>query len=314
MVFFYLEVKNILIENTLFGEVNRVDVAIQRLQSFSEHAKQNHINGFIVCDSGGKDSNLIKELAYMADVPFEISHSHTTADHPLTVNYVREEQKRWQALGIEYKLEYPKYKGERTSMWELIALKGAPMRQRRWCCEVLKETVGKGRYIVTGVRWAESAKRKNSRAIYELPDGSKKERIKLNNDNDASRRLLEVCTQKGKVVVNPIIDWSDTDVWEFMSLYNISYNPLYDMGFKRVGCVGCPMANNKEELEKIPKYKEMYTRAFQQYIDLHPYILDKFKWKDGKDMYHWWVSRKGTNIDTDGQLSLFEELEEIQQS
>ena len=68
-------------------------------------------------------------------------------------------------------------------------------------------------------------------------------------------------------MVNPIIDWSDDDVWEFMSLYHVPYNPLYDMGFKRVGCVGCPMANNKDELEKLPKYKEMYTRAFQRYID-----------------------------------------------
>lgn len=291
-----------------------MEVAIQRLQSFAEHAKKNHENGFVVCDSGGKDSNVIKEIAYMAGIPFEIVHSHTTADHPLTVYYVREEQKRWEQLGTPYSFEYPKYKGKRTSMWELIAIKGAPMRQRRWCCEILKETAGNGRYIVTGVRWAESAKRKTSRAIYEIPEGSKRERIKLNNDNDASRRLMEVCTLKGKVVVNPIVDWSDSDVWEFIHKYSIPYNPLYDMGFKRVGCVGCPMANNKDELEKLPKFKGMYTNAFERYLDLHPHVSERLGFKNGVDMYNWWVSRKAAQTGTEEQLSLFCQLDETEEN
>lgn len=204
------------------------------------NAEANHPGGLMVCDSGGKDSDVIKELARLAGVRFEIAHSHTTADHPLTVRYVREEQARWRALGVSYTIIYPTFKGKSTSMWALIPIKGAPMRQRRWCCDLLKETAGAGRYTVTGVRWAESANRKQRRATYELPSG-KRERIKLNNDNDLKRRMTEFCMKRGKVVVNPIIDWQDADVWEFHDLYHLPHNPLYDLGYKRVGCIGCPI-------------------------------------------------------------------------
>ena len=189
----------ILQELTLFGEIDRVQTAIDRLRMLAPNAEANHPGGLMVCDSGGKDSDVIKELARLAGVRFEIAHSHTTADHPLTVRYVREEQARWRALGVSYTIIYPTFKGKSTSMWALIPIKGAPMRQRRWCCDLLKETAGAGRYTVTGVRWAESANRKQRRATYELPSG-KRERIKLNNDNDLKRRMTEFCMKRGKVV------------------------------------------------------------------------------------------------------------------
>ncbi len=220
----------ILQELTLFGEIDRVQTAIDRLRMLAPNAEANHPGGLMVCDSGGKDSDVIKELARLAGVRFEIAHSHTTADHPLTVRYVREEQARWRALGVSYTIIYPTFKGKSTSMWALIPIKGAPMRQRRWCCDLLKETAGAGRYTVTGVRWAESANRKQRRATYELPSG-KRERIKLNNDNDLKRRMTEFCMKRGKVVVNPIIDWQDADVWEFHDLYHLPHNPLYDLGY-----------------------------------------------------------------------------------
>lgn len=247
----------ILQELTLFGEIDRVQTAIDRLRMLAPNAEANHPGGLMVCDSGGKDSDVIKELARLAGVRFEIAHSHTTADHPLTVRYVREEQARWRALGVSYTIIYPTFKGKSTSMWALIPIKGAPMRQRRWCCDLLKETAGAGRYTVTGVRWAESANRKQRRATYELPSG-KRERIKLNNDNDLKRRMTEFCMKRGKVVVNPIIDWQDADVWEFHDLYHLPHNPLYDLGYKRVGCIGCPMALNLRELDDLPEYKALY--------------------------------------------------------
>lgn len=138
----------ILQELTLFGEIDRVQTAIDRLRLLAPNAEANHPGGLMVCDSGGKDSDVIKELARLAGVRFEIAHSHTTADHPLTVRYVREEQARWRALDVPYTIIYPTFKGKNTSMWALIPIKGAPMRQRRWCCDLLKETAGAGRYIL----------------------------------------------------------------------------------------------------------------------------------------------------------------------
>lgn len=296
--------KQILNETTLFGEVNRVKVAIERIQNFAVQAQQNHPKGFAVCDSGGKDSGVIKQLAYMSGVPFEIISNHTTADHALTVRFVRAERDRWRALGIDYTITFPTYKGQPTSMWALIPLKGPPLRIKRWCCDILKERSTQGRFSITGVRWSESSRRKNNRATFELPKNSR-ERIMLNNDNDARRKLTEICMRKNQVVVNPIIDWSDADVWEFHEKFHLPHNPLYDMGFKRVGCVGCPMADIKHELELFPEYKKLYLRAFQKCVESKP--LSRYGWRTGQDLYNWWVSSKSVQFNED-QLTLFDEL------
>jgi len=46
-----------------------------------------------------------------------------------------------------------------TSLLTMLATKGFPIRQGRWCCERYKERGGEG-LVVTGVCWAESARRK----------------------------------------------------------------------------------------------------------------------------------------------------------
>ena len=99
-----------------------------------------------------------------------------------------------------------------------------------------------------------------------VSDPSKK--IILNNDNDEQRMLFESCTLKGKRICNPIVDWRDSDVWEYIRSERLEINPLYDMGYKRVGCVGCPMAgkNRYKEFADFPKYKAAYIRAFDKML------------------------------------------------
>ena len=111
-----------LTEITLTGEIDRVQIAIDRLRMFADKALENHPNGYMICDSGGKDSDVIKAIAYFAGIKFEIVHSHTTADHPLTVRYVREQKTFWLSRGIPYSVIYPTYKGQPASMWSLIPL------------------------------------------------------------------------------------------------------------------------------------------------------------------------------------------------
>lgn len=50
---------------------------------------------------------------------------------------------------------------------------------------------GAGRFICTGVRWAESTSRKNNRGIYEKLGATKDKNIILANDNDEKRMLLK---------------------------------------------------------------------------------------------------------------------------
>ena len=95
----------------------------------------------------------------------------------------------------------------------------------------------------------------------------------MNDDNDANRRMVEQCYRTQKTMVNPIVDWTDEDVWGFLNENGIPHCSLYDEGYKRLGCIGCPLAGTREMLrdfDRYPKYKENYIRAFQRMIDRHP--------------------------------------------
>lgn len=287
--------------------------AIERLKAASEMSLQYYGQPLIITDSGGKDSAVCKELALRSGIPFEIMHNHTTADAPETVRFVRSEAKRFEDLGIKYTINMPTYKGQRVSMWSLIPQKlMPPTRVVRYCCAVLKETGGAGRFIATGVRWGESTSRKNGRGIYEK-SGDKGHRIILNNDNDDRRMLFENCRLKAKRVVNPIVDWTDDDVWQFLGSAKAPVNPLYAEGWCRVGCIGCPMAGTKgRELEflKWPKYKNLYIQAFDQMLKVRE-ERGKMQgtWRmgnTGKDVFNWWMEYDILP----GQMDIFDFIEE----
>jgi phosphoadenosine phosphosulfate reductase len=286
-------------------------LGIERLKAASEMSLQHYGLPIVITDSGGKDSCVCKELALRAGIPFEIMHNHTTADAPETVRFVRSEAKRFEDLGIKYTINMPTYKGKRTSMWNLIPQKLIPpTRLVRYCCSVLKETGGAGRFIATGVRWAESASRKNNRGIYERIGSTKQTKTILNNDNDDKRMLFENCRLKAKRVVNPIVDWKDEDVYGFMDDSKAPMNPLYAEGWCRVGCVGCPMAGKKgreAEFARWPKYKQMYINAFDKMLQARErggYQIDG--WRSGVDVFNWWME-----YDTiPGQMDIFDFIEE----
>lgn len=119
-------------------------------------------------------------------------------------------------------------------------------------------------------------------------------RIYLNNDNDESREVVDFCIKQRKTVVNPIIDWTDDDVWEFIEEYGVRYCSLYDEGFKRLGCIGCPLAGGKaqkREFERYPKYKQAYINAFDRMLKERT-ETSYGEWKTGQDVFNWWVGDK----------------------
>ena len=238
-------------EETLFGTQDKVDTAIQRLRAFEPP------EGYFVAFSGGKDSQCIYHLCKEAGVKFDAHYSHTTVDPPEAVYFIRE--------------HYPDVIVDKPgiTMWQLIVKKGMPpTRKVRYCCDVLKEGGGRGRVAVTGVRWEESTKRKNNRGLLELNNYTR-HYIKLMNDNDEARRMFETCTMKSMHTLNPIIDWTSEDVWEYLNSRNIPHCCLYDEGFDRIGCIGCPLAGPvqmRKEFARYPKYEQAYLRAFEKML------------------------------------------------
>lgn len=267
-------------------------VAIMRLREGAEISKYYYNKPLLLCYSGGKDSDVILDLAIKSGVEFELQHSHTTADSPETVYHIRKKFKKLETKGIKCIINMPRYKDKPTSMWSLIPLKGMPpTRLIRYCCAILKETAGANRAIVTGVRRAESVKRQ-SRGILETYTSNKSNRIILNNDNDDKRQIIERCQLQGKIIVNPICDWSDDDVKEYIQQEHITLNPLYSCGFSRVGCIGCPMAGKKRfaEFARYPKHRDLYIRAFDRMLEVRKQAgLTTNTWQSGIDVYHWWM-------------------------
>ena len=267
--------------------------AIERLKMASDMSLRLYKQPLVITYSGGKDSDVLLHLAEASGIPFEVLHSLTTADAPETVWHVRDTFRRLELTGVKCDIDTHRTPdGGNVTMWNLIPRKlMPPTRWMRYCCSELKEGGAKGRWIATRVRWAESAKRK-SRGALEVLHSNKSKRLALMNDTDASRMLMENCQLKGKRVVNPIIDWADTDIWEYADAEGISMNPMYACGWKRVGCIGCPLASKKErrkEFAQYSKYKLAYIRAFSRMLaEREKRGLDG-SWKTGEDVFHAWM-------------------------
>lgn len=286
--------------------------AIQYLKTFEPKSEP-----YYLCYSGGKDSDCIRILAELAGVKHDIVHNHTTVDAPETVRYIRSIPK------IE--ISYPE-----LTMWQLIVKKKMPpTRLARYCCEKLKERGGMGRIKVTGVRWDESTSRKESGGFVKII-GKKATTLKaaeeqgvdyrqtkqggivLNNDNAETRRFVEHCYRTTSTMVNPIVDWSEADVWEFLHYYGCQSNPLYQCGENRIGCIGCPMQNfkgMKRDFAKYPKYRALYVRTFDKMLLARKEagLETDEAWSDGEHVMRWWVG------DNPQQITLFDyyEIEEF---
>jgi phosphoadenosine phosphosulfate reductase len=287
-----------LIEETLFGTVDKVQIAIDRLKAFEP------ADGYWLAFSGGKDSVVIKRLAQMAGVKFEAHYSVTSVDPPELVRFIKDAHP-------DVSFDIPHYKdGTPITMWNLIPkMRMPPTRVARYCCRMLKESSGIGRVTITGVRWAESTKRKQGRNLINISDSGKL-RITYNDENDESRRAVEQCYRTRKTLVNPIIDWSDEDVWEFIKSNQIPYCILYDQGFKRLGCIGCPIAGERREkieFVKYPKYKSAYIRAFYRLVKRNNELgYAKFSnGETGEEIMDWWL-HGGSDSD---ELTLLDDME-----
>lgn len=285
-----------LVEETLFGRTDKVEKAVQRLKAFEPP------EGYYLAFSGGKDSQCIYHLAKRAGVKFDAHYAVTSVDPPELVRFIREhypdvkfEYNYWDDGKPEHYFKDGKPKPK--TMWNLIADHTIPpTRQARYCCAELKEPGGKGRIVITGVRWSESVRRRDMHAMIDIRTTSKRlheqskqiegnrplaksDSIGFMDDNDDTRKMVEQCYTKKKTTINPIVDWLDEDVWEYLNEWEkVPHCSLYDppLNYRRLGCIGCPLGGRKNMLRdfaRYPGYKAMYIRAFDEMLRRHPHEI-----------------------------------------
>ncbi len=169
-----------------------------------------------LCYSGGKDSDVILELAKLAGVNYRAIYKNTTIDPSGTMKHCKRNN---------VEILHPK-----INFFTLISQKGFPTFRGRFCCKYLKEYKVMDTAI-QGVRRVESTKRKK---LYKEPVACRFYGSKKNHVN----------------VYYPILYWTDRDVAEFIKMRNIKCHPLYyengkfDVN-KRLGCIGCPLKSDR---------------------------------------------------------------------
>ena len=289
----------------------KVHDSIERLKAFCPD------EGYYLAFSGGKDSVVCKALLEMSGCKYDATYRVTSVDPPELVRFIKEKHP-------DVVREIPRDDdGKPITMWNLIPKKlMPPTRIIRYCCSSLKETGGDGRMTVTGVRWAESPRRKqnqglvtffkkNKQLINELAENedftlTKLGGVVLTNDNEDSRRMVENCYRRNKVTVNPIIDWTDNDVWDFIKSESIPYCSLYDEGFTRLGCINCPMARRKmreTELARYPKYMNAYLKAYDKMLQNRRDRNMETSWETPIDVHNWSIEN-GVMV---GQYNIFDD-------
>ena len=142
---------------------------------------------------------------------------------------------------------------------------------------------GAGKVTLIGIRHQESSRRAkrneveiSSRKFPGTFEGFEDYRTELlqkkhinktsvNITNATEERTLGCIGGKESLLVSPIIHWTEEDVWEFLTkVVQVPHCELYDQGFHRIGCIGCPMSSPRQkriENERWPHVKRNWIKA-----------------------------------------------------
>ena len=255
---------------------SKIEASISTIKKASKLARNYTGKPIVVAFSGGKDSQTVYHLAEASGVDFEAVYNATTIDPPEVVRFIRK--------------HYPMvhFQVPKMSFWELVEhVRMLPNRHMRYCCSVLKEATHQGRVTLTGVRREESAKR----AKRQILDINKKPR-----QFDEFERIDKIDVQcfgngKEKITVNPILDWTETDVWQYLNdVVNVPHCELYDKGRHRVGCLFCPMKKHKEIVDDMQRYPHQFERLKKTVAKISE--TSKLFPNDPKAFLEWWLSDK----------------------
>ena len=255
--------------------------------------------GYYLAFSGGKDSQALFHMTQLAGVKFCGHMNLTSVDPPEVIRFVKKNYHEVELI-----------KPGKSIFQHAIEKQILPTMRVRWCCAEYKETAGAGKVTLIGIRKAESSRRAkrneveiNNRKFSGDLDGleeyrqeQKAKRLKrkskadgVNITNADEEQTLGCIHGKESLLISPIIYWTEQDVWEFLNdVVRVPHCSLYDEGWHRIGCIGCPMSSYKQKIlenDRYPHVKRGWIKAIKAirngggiqkriYLVEHPQGLD----------------------------------------
>ena len=254
--------------------------------------------GYFLAFSGGKDSQALYHIAQLAGVRFQGHMNLTSVDPPEVIRFVKKNYPEVELI-----------KPGKSIFQHAIEKKILPSMRVRWCCAEYKETAGAGKVTLIGIRKAESSRRAKRNEVeinnrkfsgdldgldeYRQEQKAKRARRKskeqgVNITNADEEQTLGCIHGKESLLISPIIYWTEKDVWEFLNdVVRVPHCSLYDEGWHRIGCIGCPMSSYKQKMienKRYPHIKRGWIKAIKAirkggiqkriYLVEHPQRLD----------------------------------------
>ena len=251
----------------------KIEYSIELCRKAAKIAPMYDDEGYLwLAFSGGKDSQALIHIAQLAGVKFKAYFSPTSVDPPEVIRFIRK--------------NYPEveFNPLKKSIYsEFLKRKCLPSMKIRWCCAEFKEKGGTNKVVLVGVRNSESVKRSKRKEVEVTNrkfsgdfDGfnewSEERRIKkqkklakdkeqFDQFSEHKEQMVTCINGKDKIVVSPIIHWSDDDVWDFLNdVVRVKHCELYDKGRTRIGCIMCPMSKKSQILKDIKEYPHVYEK------------------------------------------------------
>jgi 3'-phosphoadenosine 5'-phosphosulfate sulfotransferase (PAPS reductase)/FAD synthetase len=205
----------------------------------------------IVMFSGGKDSACLVHKMISEGEDIEVVFCDTGWELPETITYI----KQFRSLYLKNKLTVLKSKIYKGMIDMIISKKYIPTVYHRFCTEALKikplqeyiKNIGEEVHMYNGVRKEESLSRRNI--------------VEYMYDTNMSCWLHR-----------PLAEWTSKQVMNYLVDNKVIINPLYKMGFKRVGCGPCILCSlpelavlsrvHPERIDEIDKVEKILNQTY----------------------------------------------------
>ena len=174
----------------------------------------------VFASSLAAEDMVITDMILKAGLPIAIFSLETGRLHPETLAVLDQ-------VKATYGYDIALYKPQEAAVADYVAAHGLnafydSVEMRRECCRIRK-VEPLGRALAGNKAWVTGQRRAQSSTRAELD---------VQEDDPAH----------GMTKFNPLADWSEQDVWNYIRDHQVPYNALHDLGFPSIGCAPCTRA------------------------------------------------------------------------